>query len=98
VAKVYPLVSNTQGGLVRDAAHCVLDAEGLPIRRLFAAGEITSVFGHLYLSGGNLAECFAGGRIAGQSAAATEPWTKRDAHRVLTKTERPSVSRRAPQV
>jgi hypothetical protein len=24
-----------------------------------------SIFGHLYLSGGNLAECFIGGRIAG---------------------------------
>jgi hypothetical protein len=29
------------------------------------------VFGHLYLSGGNIAECFVGGRIAGREAAAT---------------------------
>ncbi len=74
VAQVHPVVSNTQGGLVHDPAHRVLDAEGLPIARLFAAGEITSVFGHLYLSGGNLAECFAGGRIAGRAAAAADPW------------------------
>ena len=73
VAQVHPVVSNTQGGLVHDPAHRVLDAEGLPIARLFAAGEITSVFGHLYLSGGNLAECFAGGQIAGRAAATTNP-------------------------
>jgi hypothetical protein len=27
------------------------------------------VFGHVYLSGGNLAECCVGGRIAGSEAA-----------------------------
>ena len=36
-------------------------------------GELGSVFGHLYLSGGNLAECFVGGRIAGREAAAQPP-------------------------
>lgn len=69
VARVHPLVSNTQGGLVHDCLHRVLRVDGAPIRRLFAAGEITSVFGHLYLSGGNLAECFVGGQIAGRAAA-----------------------------
>ena len=33
-----------------------------------AAGELGSVFGHLYMSGGNLAECFIGGEIAGRNA------------------------------
>jgi len=28
------------------------------------------VFGHLYMSGGNIAESFVGGRIAGRQAAA----------------------------
>jgi hypothetical protein len=28
-----------------------------------------SAFGHLYLSGGNIAECFVSGRIAGKNAA-----------------------------
>ena len=65
-----PIVSNTQGGPAHDAAQSVLDAFGAPIPGLFEAGEIGSVFGHIYMSGGNLAECFVGGRIAGQNAAA----------------------------
>jgi succinate dehydrogenase/fumarate reductase flavoprotein subunit len=71
-ANVWPIVSNTQGGPVHDACQRVLDAFGEPIPRLYAAGECGSVFGHLYMSGGNLAECFIGGRIAGR-AAAREP-------------------------
>jgi succinate dehydrogenase/fumarate reductase flavoprotein subunit len=69
-AKVWPVVSNTQGGPVHDEEQRVLDAFGAPIPRLYAAGELGSVFGHLYMSGGNLAECFIGGRIAGRGAAA----------------------------
>jgi succinate dehydrogenase/fumarate reductase flavoprotein subunit len=69
-ASVWPVVSNTQGGPVHDAEQRVLDAFGEPIPRLYAAGECGSVFGHLYMSGGNLAECFIGGRIAGCAAAA----------------------------
>jgi succinate dehydrogenase/fumarate reductase flavoprotein subunit len=68
-AKVWPIVSNTQGGPVHDEEQRVLDAFGCPIPRLYAAGECGSVFGHLYMSGGNLAECFIGGRIAGRAAA-----------------------------
>ena len=68
-ARVWPIVSNTQGGPVHDEEQRVLDAFGRPIPRLFAAGECGSVFGHLYMSGGNLAECFIGGRIAGRGAA-----------------------------
>jgi predicted oxidoreductase len=64
------VVSNTQGGPVHDAEQRVLDPFGKPVRRLYAAGECGSVFGHLYMSGGNLAECFIGGRIAGRGAAA----------------------------
>ncbi len=69
-AAVWPMVANTQGGPVHDARQRVLNAFGSPIGGLYAAGEIGSVFGHLYLSGGNLAECFVGGRIAGREAAA----------------------------
>jgi succinate dehydrogenase/fumarate reductase flavoprotein subunit len=68
-AAVWPIVSNTQGGPVHDERQRVVDAFGEPIRGLYAAGELGSLFGHLYLSGGNLAECFAGGRIAGREAA-----------------------------
>ncbi len=72
-AKVWPVVSNTQGGPVHDAGQRVLDAFGQPIPGLFVAGELGSVFGHLYMSGGNLAECFVGGRIAGAAAAERVP-------------------------
>jgi succinate dehydrogenase/fumarate reductase flavoprotein subunit len=70
VAAVWPIVSNTQGGPVHDERQRVLDVYDEPISGLYAAGEMGSVFGHLYLSGGNLAECFVGGRIAGREAAA----------------------------
>ncbi len=66
---VYPAVSNTQGGPVHDVRQRVLDVFGAPIPQLYVAGELGSVFGHLYLSGGNLTECFVGGRIAGREAA-----------------------------
>ena len=67
-APVWPIVSNTQGGPVHDERQRVLDAFGDPIAGLYACGELGSVFGHLYLSGGNLAECFVGGPIAGREA------------------------------
>ena len=68
-APVWPVVSNTQGGPVHDAAQRILRPDGTAITRLYAAGEMGSVFGHLYMSGGNIAECFVGGRIAGVGAA-----------------------------
>jgi succinate dehydrogenase/fumarate reductase flavoprotein subunit len=69
VAPVEPVVSNTQGGPVHDERQRVCDPFGAPIPGLYAAGECGSAFGHLYMSGGNLAECFIGGRIAGLEAA-----------------------------
>lgn len=68
-AEVWPIVANTQGGPVRDARQRVLTPYGDPIDGLYSAGELGSVFGHLYISGGNLAECFIGGQIAGREAA-----------------------------
>jgi predicted oxidoreductase len=72
-APVWATVSNTQGGPVHDEKQRVIDAFGEPIPRLYAAGELGSSFGHLYLSGGNIAECFVTGRIAGKNAATAEP-------------------------
>lgn len=68
-AEVWPVCSNTHGGPVHDVEQRVLDPYGEPIPHLFAAGELGGVFGHLYLGGGNLAECFVGGWIAGRRAA-----------------------------
>ncbi len=69
-APVWPVVSNTQGGPVHDAQQRVIDVYAQPIPRLFAAGELGSAYGHLYISGGNISECFITGRIAGRNAAA----------------------------
>ncbi len=68
-APVWATLSNTQGGPVHDAQSRIIDAYGKPIPRLYAAGELGSAFGHLYLSGGNIAECFVTGRIAGAHIA-----------------------------
>lgn len=73
-APVWATLSNTQGGPVHDAQQRIIDVYGQPIPRLYAAGELGSSFGHLYLSGGNIAECFVTGRIAGRNAARAEPW------------------------
>ena len=64
-----PLVGNTQGGPVHDDRQRVLNPFGEVIEGLYVAGELGSVFGHLYISGGNLAECFVGGRIAAGEAS-----------------------------
>jgi succinate dehydrogenase/fumarate reductase flavoprotein subunit len=72
--EAWPIVSNTQGGPVHDAEQRVLDPMGKPIPRLYAAGDISSIFGHLYLEAGNITECFVGGRIAGRRAAEEKPW------------------------
>ena len=68
-APVWCVVSNTQGGPVHNARQQVIDSFGKPIPRLFAVGELGSSFGHLYMSGGNIAECFVTGRVAGRAAA-----------------------------
>ena len=72
--QVWPVVSNTQGGPEHDAQQRIIDVEDNPIPRLYAAGELGSGWGHLYMSGGNLAECLVTGQIAGKQAAALESW------------------------
>lgn len=73
-AEVWPMCQNTHGGPVHNVNQQVMNSYGEPIPRLYAAGELGGVFGHLYLAGGNLAECFVGGWIAGRHAANLEPW------------------------
>ncbi len=71
--EAWPIVSNTQGGPAHDSFQRVLDPDGKPIPRLYVAGEISSIFGHLYLEAGNITECFIGGRIAGEKASQETP-------------------------
>lgn len=69
-AALRPMVGNTQGGPVHDGRQRILNPFGETIEGLYSAGELGSLFGHLYISGGNLAECFVGGRIAAREAFA----------------------------
>ena len=64
---------NTQGGPDRDGEHRVLNWEGEPIPRLYAGGEFGSIYGFLYQGAGNVPEAL-GTRVAGENAAAAEPW------------------------
>jgi succinate dehydrogenase/fumarate reductase flavoprotein subunit len=73
-AEVWPMCQNTHGGPVHNVHQQIMDSYSQPIPRLYGAGELGGVFGHLYLGGGNLAECFVGGWTAGRHAAALEPW------------------------
>lgn len=66
---LWPCLLNTQGGPKRNARGEILDVWGRPIKRLYGAGELGSIWGFLYQSGGNLGECLASGRIAGLHAA-----------------------------
>lgn len=74
VGEVWPFVSNTQGGPVHNEYQQVLNPFGAVLPRLYEAGELGSIWGHLYLSGANLSECIITGRIAGERAAAEAAW------------------------
>ena len=74
VIEAWPIVNNTQGGPEHDVKQRVLDPMKNPIPRLYVAGEISSIYGHLYLEAGNITECFVAGKIAGTQAAQEAPW------------------------
>jgi len=66
---LWPGGPNTQGGPRRNQKGQILDTEGRPVPRLYGAGELGSVYGRLYpQAGGNIGECIAFGRIAGENA------------------------------
>lgn len=76
--RLWPGGANTQGGPRRNARSQILNTDGDPIPRFYGAGELGSIYGMLYPSGGgNLAECIAFGRIAGENAAREEPRSPR---------------------
>jgi succinate dehydrogenase/fumarate reductase flavoprotein subunit len=74
VVEAWPIVNNTQGGPEHDVNQQVLDPMRKPIARLYVAGEISSIYGHLYLEAGNITECFVAGKIAGENAAREQSW------------------------
>jgi len=66
-ARIWPKVHHTMGGARIDAKTRVLDLEGQPIPRLFAAGEVTGgVHGACRLGGNAITECLYFGRVAGR--------------------------------
>jgi len=73
--QLWPCLLNTQGGPKRDIESRVLDPEGKPIPRLYAAGELGSIWGYLYQGANNIGECIVFGKIAGKNAAAEKPWS-----------------------
>ncbi|MFC1533738.1 FAD-binding protein [Thermodesulfobacteriota bacterium] len=72
--KLWPGGPNTLGGPKRNTRSQVLRVDNNPIPRLYAAGELGSIYGMIYQGGGNLSECVAFGRLAGINAAAEKVW------------------------
>jgi len=70
---LWPCLLNTQGGPRRNARGEIVDARGNVIKRLYGAGELGSIWGFLYQSGGNLGECLGLGRMVGLNVAAEPP-------------------------
>ncbi|MFJ4387618.1 FAD-binding protein [Pseudomonas sp. NPDC089408] len=69
---LFPMGALTLGGLKVDESNgAVLDAQGLAIAGLYAAGRTAiGIPSHLYVSGLSLADCVFSGRRAGQAVAA----------------------------
>lgn len=73
-AKLYPAILNTQGGPRRNEHGQVLNPFKRPIPRLYSAGELGSMWGHIYQGATNNSEACVFGRIAGKCAANETPW------------------------
>ena len=73
-AKLYPALLNTQGGPRRNVKGQVLTPFDKPIPRLYSAGELGSMWGHIYQGACNNSEACVFGRIAGRTVAGEKPW------------------------
>jgi succinate dehydrogenase/fumarate reductase flavoprotein subunit len=69
-----PSMLNTQGGPRRNEKGEIVRPDGTPIKRLYSAGELGSIYSYLYQGTGNIGECLAFGRVSGRNAAAQTPW------------------------
>lgn len=69
-------MGNTQGGPRRGVGGEVIDVEGNPVPRLYAAGEFGCIYAFQYNGGGNVSEAMSSGRIAARSIAGLEAWDK----------------------
>ena len=73
-AELYPTILNTQGGPRRNIKAQVLNPFGEPIKRLYSAGELGSMWGILYQGAGNNTESIVFGRVAGVNVVKEKPW------------------------
>lgn len=73
--KVYPTLFNTQGGPKHSNINgrCV-DYNGSEIPRLYACGELGSVYSMMYHGSGNVAEAVMTGKLAAEDAASLDSW------------------------
>jgi len=69
-----PAMLNTLGGPRRNERGQIVRPDGLPIPRLYSAGELGSIYAYLYQGTGNIGEAFAFGRICARHAVAQTPW------------------------
>jgi len=70
--EAYPIIASnvfTFGGLKTDAQSHVLDRDGVPIRGLYAAGEITGLYYSNYTGSTSVLRGAVFGKIAGQESA-----------------------------
>lgn len=75
VARLWPKVHHTMGGLVIDKNAQVFGFDLKPVKGLYAAGEVTGgVHGAVRLGGVAMADCIVFGRIAGKNAAKERAW------------------------
>jgi hypothetical protein len=65
---------NSQGGPKRSEKGEVLGVNGQPIPRLYAAGELGTIYSFNYNGGGNFSEALSSGRLAARSIAALDFW------------------------
>lgn len=72
--EIYPTILNTQGGPKRNMKAQILNPFDEPIKRLYGAGELGSLWGLIYQGAGNNAESVVFGRIAGANVSAEKPW------------------------
>lgn len=72
--EIVPAIVCTGGGARRNIESEVLGQDGVPIARLYEAGELGSMFSNLYQNGSYLTEAMISGRAAGANAARHRPW------------------------
>ncbi|MFQ5870718.1 MAG: FAD-dependent oxidoreductase [Candidatus Geothermarchaeales archaeon] len=67
--ELVPCINETLGGLVADAESRVIDAEGIPVPRLYAAGDVVREG-----AVSTIGEALFFGKLAGRNAASESPW------------------------